>query len=91
MVGPSIYRQQDLGTPHQTLRTGLTACDLLQAGPLLCRECDVEGNRYARLSLVSKLHPDANPFAPQWKSYFKERAFYKKFGIHRHEAGIKTS
>jgi RNA-directed DNA polymerase len=38
-----------------------------------------------------KIRKDANPFDPQWKSYFKERAFYKKFGIHRHEAGIKPS
>jgi RNA-directed DNA polymerase len=38
-----------------------------------------------------KIRKDANPFDPQWKSYFKERAFYKKFGIHRHEAGMKTS
>ena len=38
-----------------------------------------------------KIRKDANPFDPQWKSYFKERAFHKKFGIHRHEAGIKPS
>jgi RNA-directed DNA polymerase len=38
-----------------------------------------------------KVRQDANPFDPQWRSYFKERAFYKKFGIHRHQAGIKPS
>jgi hypothetical protein len=30
-----------------------------------------------------KIRKDANPFDPQWKSYFVERAFHKKFGIHR--------
>jgi RNA-directed DNA polymerase len=38
-----------------------------------------------------KIRRDANPFDPQWRSYFRERAFSKKFGIHRHEAGIKPS
>jgi len=38
-----------------------------------------------------KIRGNANPFDPQWKPYFKERAFYKKFGIHRHQAGIKPS
>ena len=37
-----------------------------------------------------KIRQDANPFDPQWKSYFVDRAFHKKFGIHRHQAGIKT-
>ena len=37
-----------------------------------------------------KIRQNANPFDPQWKSYFVDRAFHKKFGIHRHEAGIKT-
>ena len=37
-----------------------------------------------------KIRQAANPFDPQWKSYLVERAFHKKFGIHRHEAGIKT-
>ena len=37
-----------------------------------------------------KIRQDANPFDPQWKSYLKERAFQKRFGIHRHEAGIAT-
>jgi len=37
-----------------------------------------------------KIRQQANPFDPQWKSYLVDRAFHKKFGIHRHEAGIKT-
>jgi RNA-directed DNA polymerase len=31
----------------------------------------------------------ANPFDPLWNPYFLERAFHKKFGISRREAGIK--
>lgn len=38
-----------------------------------------------------KIRAEANPFDPCWQDYLAERAFYKKFGIHRHEAGIKTS
>ena len=38
-----------------------------------------------------KIRAEANPFDPNWQNYFAERAFYKKFGIHRHEAGIKPS
>jgi RNA-directed DNA polymerase len=38
-----------------------------------------------------KVRKDANPFDPSWKSYFEERLFHRKFGIHRHEAGIKPS
>jgi len=38
-----------------------------------------------------KVRQDANPFDPQWKLYFQERAFHARFGIHRHEAGIKSS
>lgn len=38
-----------------------------------------------------KIRADANPFDPYWQDYFAERAFRKKFGIHRHEAGIKPS
>jgi len=38
-----------------------------------------------------KIRADANPFDPDWQDYFAERAFFKKFGIHRHEAGIKPS
>jgi RNA-directed DNA polymerase len=34
---------------------------------------------------------DGNPFDPQWMPYFEERAFRKKFGISRQQAGIKTS
>jgi RNA-directed DNA polymerase len=35
-----------------------------------------------------KIRAEANPFDPHWQDYFKERAFFKKFGIHRHEAGV---
>jgi hypothetical protein len=39
-----------------------------------------------------KIRREANPpFDPMWKLYFKERGFYKRFGRHRHEAGIKPS
>jgi RNA-directed DNA polymerase len=38
-----------------------------------------------------KIRAEANPFDPAWHEYFEERAFFKKFGIHRHEAGIKPS
>lgn len=38
-----------------------------------------------------KIRKDANPFDPQWLPYFEERAFRKKFGISRHQAGIQTS
>jgi RNA-directed DNA polymerase len=38
-----------------------------------------------------KVQAEANPFDPDWYEYFEERAFFKKFGIHRHEAGIKPS
>jgi len=38
-----------------------------------------------------KVQAEANPFDPHWYDYFEERAFFKKFGIHRHEAGIKPS
>lgn len=38
-----------------------------------------------------KIRRDANPFDPQWQPYFKERAFRKKFGITRQQAGIKPS
>ena len=37
-----------------------------------------------------KIRRDANPFDPQWQPHFKERAFRKKFGISREQAGIKT-
>jgi RNA-directed DNA polymerase len=34
---------------------------------------------------------EANPFDPRWCAYFEDRAFFKKFGIHRREAGLKSS
>ena len=38
-----------------------------------------------------KVRQDANPFDPQWRPYFEERAFQQKFGITRQQAGIKPS
>jgi RNA-directed DNA polymerase len=38
-----------------------------------------------------KIRQTANPYDPQWKTYFKERAFFKKFGISCQQAGIKPS
>jgi len=38
-----------------------------------------------------KIRREANPFDPQWQDYFAERAFHKKFGIPRQQAGIKPS
>jgi RNA-directed DNA polymerase len=38
-----------------------------------------------------KIRAEANPFDPRWRDYFAERAFRKKFGIYRHEAGIRPS
>jgi RNA-directed DNA polymerase len=35
-----------------------------------------------------KIKAEANPFDPCWRSYFEDRAFFKKFGLHLHEAGI---
>jgi hypothetical protein len=39
----------------------------------------------------TKIRRDANPFDPQWQTYFVERAFRKKFVITRQQAGIKPS
>jgi RNA-directed DNA polymerase len=38
-----------------------------------------------------KIRGEANPFDPRWRAYFEDRAFFKKFGIHRQEAGLKPS
>jgi len=38
-----------------------------------------------------KIRADANPFDPQWHDYFEDRAFFRKFGIHRQEAGLEPS
>ena len=38
-----------------------------------------------------KIRREANPFDPQWQDYFAERAYHKKFGITRRQAGIKPS
>ena len=38
-----------------------------------------------------KIRAEANPFAPCWWDYFEDRTFFKRFGIHRREAGLKPS
>jgi RNA-directed DNA polymerase len=38
-----------------------------------------------------KIRAEANPFDPDWYDYFEERAFFKKFGISRRQAGVKSS
>lgn len=38
-----------------------------------------------------KIKAEANPFDPRWRNYFEDRAFFKWFGIHRREAGLKPS
>ena len=38
-----------------------------------------------------KIRAEANPFDPRWRAYFEDRAFFKKFGSHRPEAGLKPS
>lgn len=38
-----------------------------------------------------KIRVEANPFDPEWQSYFADRAFYQRFGITRQQAGITLS
>jgi hypothetical protein len=38
-----------------------------------------------------KIRREANPFDPQWRDYFAESAFHKKFGITCQQAGIEPS
>lgn len=38
-----------------------------------------------------KIQAEANPFDPHWDDYFVDRAFFKKFGLHRREAGVTQS
>ena len=38
-----------------------------------------------------KIRAEANPFAPCWWDYFEDRTFFKRFGIHRREAGLNPS
>jgi len=40
-----LQRSKNLGAPHQTLGTDLTACHLLQAGPLSCSQLHSGGYR----------------------------------------------
>jgi RNA-directed DNA polymerase len=44
-----------------------------------------------RIRRFVKVKAEANPFDPCWRDYFEDRAFFKRMGIHRHEAGIKPS
>jgi RNA-directed DNA polymerase len=44
-----------------------------------------------RIRRFVKVKAEANPFDPRWRDYFEDRAFFKRMGIHRHEAGIKSS
>jgi RNA-directed DNA polymerase len=38
-----------------------------------------------------KVKAAANPFDPQWRNYFEDRAFFKVFGIHRSQAELEPS
>jgi hypothetical protein len=38
-----------------------------------------------------KIRGEANPFDARWRAYMEDRAFFKKFGIHRRAAGLKPS
>jgi RNA-directed DNA polymerase len=38
-----------------------------------------------------KIRREAKPFDPRPRPYFEERAFQKKFGINRQQAGIQPS
>jgi RNA-directed DNA polymerase len=44
-----------------------------------------------RIRRHTRVRPGANPFDPRWRDYFEDRAFFKRFGIHRWEAGIQPS
>jgi len=38
-----------------------------------------------------KIRGQANPFDPRWRAYFKDRAFFKQYGVHGRKAGLKPS
>ena len=38
-----------------------------------------------------KIKAAANPFDPCWFDYFEDRTFFKRFGIHRGQAGLTPS
>jgi hypothetical protein len=38
-----------------------------------------------------KVRAEANPFDPEWQSYFADRAFYQRFGVTPQQAGITPS
>ena len=54
----------------------------------LARTSDTKIRRH-KIRRHIKIRRDANPFDPTWQPYFQERAFRKKFGISRHQAGIQ--
>jgi RNA-directed DNA polymerase len=54
--------------------------------PILTRLAYASDTKIRRHTKIRRL---ANPFDPLWNQYFLERAFQKKFGISRQEAGIK--
>jgi RNA-directed DNA polymerase len=56
--------------------------------PVLARLVDPTETRIRR---HVKVRAAANPFDPAWREYFEDRAFFKRMGIHRREAGIKPS
>jgi RNA-directed DNA polymerase len=51
----------------------------------LVRPADISIRRHL------KIRGQANPFDPNWRAYFEDRAFFKKFAIHRREAGLKPT
>ena len=48
LIDSRLQCQKNLGAPHQTLGTGLTACKLFQAGPLSCGSLHLGGDRGRR-------------------------------------------
>jgi len=56
--------------------------------PVLARLVDPTETKIRR---HVKVRAAANPFDPAWREYFEDRAFFKRMGIHRREAGIKPS
>src|SRR6266581_6437577 len=53
LIGSRLQRQQNLGTSHQTLGTGLTSYNLLQTGSLSCRQLHPGGNGRGHMSILA--------------------------------------
>ena len=73
-------------------QSSLDVCDKKGANEL--RKPNRSGRnlrRQIKIRRQAKIRKDANPFDPRCKSYFLERASQQKFGISRHQAGVKTS